>query len=198
MSLIANQGPIVRINPLELSICDPDFYNDVYVTESRRRTNNYDVFCKGIDFEGIAIACENLMDTSDFLLGSHFLTEEHSLHRKRRKPLEPFFSRTGIQRLQPMLGDVALKFENRLKQLSGAGTIIRLDHALSAFSGDVISRICLGDISKNEFLDDPEFAPYWYAVQGPFVAASSMYTDQSKVRCDTRHCAVNPTLYWLS
>lgn len=45
-------GPIVRINPEELSIHDPNFYNEIYVTESRRRTSNYDVFCKGIDFDG--------------------------------------------------------------------------------------------------------------------------------------------------
>jgi hypothetical protein len=60
-----------------------------------------------------------------------------------------------------MLGEVALKLENRLKELSGTGTVIRLEHVLSAFSGDVIGRICLGDKNTNEFLDDPEFAPYW-------------------------------------
>jgi hypothetical protein len=70
----------------------------------------------------------------------------------------------GIQRLQPVLGDVALKLESRLQELSGTRTVIRLDHALSAFSGDVISRICLGDKNTNEFLDDPDFAPYWQVI----------------------------------
>lgn len=45
-------GPIVRVNPDELSIHDAAFYNEIYVTESKRRTENYDVFCKGIDFDG--------------------------------------------------------------------------------------------------------------------------------------------------
>jgi hypothetical protein len=51
-NVLISIGPIVRVNPEELSISDPDFYNEIYVTESKRRTNSYDVFCKGIDFDG--------------------------------------------------------------------------------------------------------------------------------------------------
>ena len=42
----------MRVNPNELSIHDPDFYNEIYVSASRRRSDNYDVFAKGIDFDG--------------------------------------------------------------------------------------------------------------------------------------------------
>lgn len=45
-------GPIVRVNPEELSIHDPTVYNNIYVVESTRRTEHYNNFCKGIDFEG--------------------------------------------------------------------------------------------------------------------------------------------------
>lgn len=92
--------------------------------------------------------------------GSHLLTTAHDLHRRRRKPLEPFFSRLGISRLQPMLGDVVKKFEYRLKNMQGSNTVIRLDHAFSAFSGDIIGKICWEN--HDEFLDDPDFAPQWY------------------------------------
>lgn len=47
----AEIGPIVRIYPNELSINDPEAYNNIYVAESRRRTDNYHSFIKGIDFD---------------------------------------------------------------------------------------------------------------------------------------------------
>ncbi|KAL4756283.1 cytochrome P450 [Aspergillus foveolatus] len=153
-------GPIIRVNPDELSIHDPDFYNELYVTESRRRTNHYDVFCKGIDFDG-----------------SHLLTVDHALHRKRRKPLEPFFSRMSIQALQPMLAEVALNFEQRLRALAGTGTVVRLDHACAAFSGDIIAKICLDDAAEgNRFLDHPDFAPHWYNLIHMLVRSIPLFT----------------------
>ena len=58
----ATAGPIVRINPNELSISDSDFYNEIYVSDSRRRTESYHSFAQGIDFEG-----KHILSTS-----SHF------------------------------------------------------------------------------------------------------------------------------
>ncbi|CAN8097128.1 unnamed protein product [Discula destructiva] len=154
-------GPIIRVNPEELSVHDPSFYNEIYVTESKRRTFSYDVFCKGIDFDG-----------------SHLLTTDHDLHRQRRKPLEPFFSRMGVTRLQPMLAEVSLHLEQRLRALKGQHKVIRLDHAFSAFSGDIIGRICLdsGEAKEDGFLDDPDFAPDWYNVIHTIVRSIPLFT----------------------
>ncbi|KAK4222262.1 cytochrome P450 [Podospora fimiseda] len=153
-------GPIIRVNPDELSIRDADFYNEVYVTESKRRTNAHDLFCKGIDFDGC-----------------HLLTTDHDLHRRRRKPLEPFFSRLGISRLQPMLAEVALHLESRIRELKGSNKVIRLDHAFSAFSGDIIGRICLDDgTGSGRFLDDPDFSPEWYDVIHAIVRSIPLFT----------------------
>ena len=49
---LSHTGPIVRVNPYELSIHDQSFYNDLYVAENTRRTDNYNKFGKGIDFDG--------------------------------------------------------------------------------------------------------------------------------------------------
>ncbi|KAL8949689.1 MAG: hypothetical protein Q9183_007581, partial [Haloplaca sp. 2 TL-2023] len=34
-------GPIVRINPFEVHIDDPDFYDEVYVSGSKRKTDQW-------------------------------------------------------------------------------------------------------------------------------------------------------------
>lgn len=91
------------------------------------------------------------------------MTVDHDLHRTRRKPLEPFFSRMGVTRLQTMLAEVTLRLEERLMQMKGQNRVIRLDHTFSAFAGDVIGRVCLDSHSQdgNSLLDDPNFAPEW-------------------------------------
>ncbi|KAI0205605.1 cytochrome P450 [Astrocystis sublimbata] len=153
-------GPIIRVTPYELSIDDPQFYNDLYVTESRRRTDNYDTFCKGIDFEG-----------------SHLLTKNHDLHRRRRKPLEPFFSRMGVNRLQGTIAEVAYNLESRLSAPEGQAKVIRLDHALSAFSADIIGRICLGGYEADkELLSDSDFSPDWYSVIDNMIRLIPLFT----------------------
>lgn len=69
----------------------------------------------------------------------------------------------GVTRLQPMLAEVAFKLETRFREDEGKQKIIRLDHAFSAFSGDIIGRICLDkDHNEEEFLDHPDYAPDWY------------------------------------
>nr|UYM26528.1 cytochrome P450 [Talaromyces wortmannii] len=136
-------GPIVRINPEELSLHDPAFYDEIYCVSSKRRTDNYNHFGKGIDFDG-----------------SHFLTTKHDHHRRRRKPLEPYFSRGGVKSLEPILHEAVQKLEKRFMDLKGKNIIVRLDHAFAAFTGDVIGTVCCEE--REQFLDDPEFAPYWY------------------------------------
>ncbi|KAI0103057.1 cytochrome P450 [Nemania sp. FL0031] len=143
--MVKKYGPIIRVNPEELFIHDAEFYNELYVTESTRRTNHYDNFAQGIGFDGC-----------------HLLTVEHDMHRARRKPLEPYFSKMGVSRLQSMLAEVALHLETRLRQYTGTGEVIRLDHAFTAYTGDIIGRMCLDtDDPGDRFLSKDDFSADW-------------------------------------
>lgn len=87
---------------------------------------------------------------------------DHDLHRRRRKPLEPFFSRLGVVRLQPILAQVVANLVSRFEALKGTHSVVRLDHAFTAFSGDVICKICC--VEHDDLLQDPNFAPHWSGV----------------------------------
>ena len=155
-------GPIVRVNPADLSIHDPAAYNEIYVTESKRRTEHYDRSTQGMDFDGKLNILELTKNAHFTNLGpgSHLVTVDHNLHRKRRKPLEPFFSRQGVSRLEPMIIQMVEKLVARLEAMKGSKSVVRLDHALTALTGDVIRQFCCED--GEYFLDDADFVPWWY------------------------------------
>lgn len=50
------------------------------------------------------------------------------------------------------------KLVSRLETLKGRDIPIRLDHAFTALASDIIEEICYDD--KEDFLEDPDFAPY--------------------------------------
>ncbi|KAL4916020.1 cytochrome P450 [Aspergillus aurantiobrunneus] len=136
-------GPIVRINPHELSINDGDFYNKLYVTGNVRKTEAYSHFFCGLGLDD-----------------SHLLTQGHDLHRRRRKPLEPFFSRKGISNLQPLLADLSRQMMERLQALKGSGSIIQLDHLHLAYCTDLITKMSFD--SYPTYLDQGDFGAQWF------------------------------------
>ncbi|KAI9150722.1 cytochrome P450 monooxygenase sdnE-like [Paramyrothecium foliicola] len=119
-------GPIVRINPFELSIRDSSYYDTLYITGSVRPSNRHEAFVDSIlDFKG-----------------SHIATIDHDLPHQRRKPIDPNFSRQVISNMEPMLEGLTEKLvTNRFESLKSTGKIVGLDHAFMAYSGDVIQRI---------------------------------------------------------
>ena len=61
-------GPIVRINPNEISISDPSYYDEVYVTANKRNTEHYGEFLRGIDFDGEPIRWSSIWWGWKFLI----------------------------------------------------------------------------------------------------------------------------------
>jgi cytochrome P450 len=91
--------------------------------------------------------------------GTFFLSHSHELHRKRRKPVEPYFSRNGVTKLEPLINKIVDKLISRFESFNGTGRIVRLDHAMLAFSGDIIGHVCVENPAG--LVDDEDFAPAW-------------------------------------
>ncbi|KAL3483008.1 cytochrome P450 [Aspergillus germanicus] len=139
----AKYGPIVRISPWELSIRDSSFYHQLYVPSSMRRTN---MWARGREGNGFQ--------------DSHHLTVPHELHRQRRKPLETFFSRQNITRVERTITEKVRALDARLQALAGSDTVVHIDHAFTALTGDIIGHVACG--TSPGLLDDVDFSPSWH------------------------------------
>ncbi|PVH83062.1 cytochrome P450 monooxygenase [Cadophora sp. DSE1049] len=119
-------GPIVRINPHELHVSDPDFYHTIYAGGSQKRERDP-------------------YHTAPFTLSGSLLTSPpHDLHRKRRAALNPFFSQQSTRRLLPLLQERIDVLVAKLEELKDTGKVVNLLHAFSALSNDVISEYLFG------------------------------------------------------
>ena len=68
-----------------------------------------------------------------------------------------------MQKLEPSIGELCEKLVvGRFESFKGTNKVVRLDHAFTAFAGDVINRMCIDD--PPNFVDDPEFAPGWFSL----------------------------------
>lgn len=78
-----DQGPIIRINPTEIHISDPDFYDEIYsnVPVNKEKSFQYRLGCPG----------------------SMHSTPEKDLHHKRRSSLTSHFSRRQVLEFTPYI-----------------------------------------------------------------------------------------------
>jgi cytochrome P450 len=88
------------------------------------------------------------------------LTVSHALHRKLRKPFEPYFSRQGVMKIEGLINNCVKKLMKRFEDFQGTGRVVRLDHAMLAFTGDVVGHICVDE--PRELIEDEDFCPEWY------------------------------------
>lgn len=80
-------GPVIRINPEELHVVDPAFWDVMYTTSTN--TNRRDKPAWQAKGTGIPLS----------MIGA----VPHALHRARRAALSPFFSMQNIRRLLPRI-----------------------------------------------------------------------------------------------
>lgn len=117
-------GPVVRINPNELHINDPDYYN-TYSPASGRRIEKPERSARMFGSVGMA-----------------FATTPHELHKLRRRAMDPFFSKRSINDYVPTIQSVIDKFCGRLEDAKRTGKLINLQYAYAAMTTDVINEYC--------------------------------------------------------
>ena len=126
--------------------------------------------------------------------GSHFLLTEHDTHQRRRKPLEPFFSRSGILRLHSLLAGNTENSANRIEEMKGTGLIIRLDHAFLPFRVTLLAS-CAGRKKSSAWMTQISLQNGISNFSGAF---ELRLIDFAKVRSRPRHYLINILLPSIS
>lgn len=134
-------GPVVRINPYELHVSDPDFYDELYTGQTRKRNK--------------------LAWSADMFIvpGSMLSTIDHDLHRKRRAPLAPYFSLSAIRRFDPVIRGKLEALSRRLDEYRRSGQPVNLDLAFTALTTDIITQYAFG--RSDDLLKANDFNPEW-------------------------------------
>ncbi|KAL8719988.1 MAG: hypothetical protein Q9225_003080 [Loekoesia sp. 1 TL-2023] len=118
-------GPIIRINPYEIHINDPWFYDKLYVSGSQGKTEKW----------AWSIRMFGQVDNSTFD------TLDHDKHRMRRAPWNPYFSKQSITRIQPLLIQTAVnKLCDKFAEYQEAGKPAVMTNAYASLTTDVISK----------------------------------------------------------
>ncbi len=134
VSTIHATGPIVRINPWELHISDPD-WNAVYRYSSKASKPHWFY----LRFFG--------------MFPSTNTAESHALHQLRRAPLQQYFASANVQRYMPIIQDQVDKLCGRLK--AADGRVVSLSDAFRCLATDVATGFAFGAPFRH--LDEPTF-----------------------------------------
>ncbi|PLN84688.1 cytochrome P450 [Aspergillus taichungensis] len=134
-------GPIVRINPREIHIKDPDFYDQIYISRRQDKDPNH-VRSLSVPLSSAA-------------------TVPHELHRRRRELINPFFSKRSVVGLEHLVQDKVAQVGQHLTKALANRTVVSLDELFAGLTADVISQYTFGQSIgildtanlRNEFRD---------------------------------------------
>lgn len=109
-------GPILRINPDEIHISAPDFYDTIYAGSGRKR-DKWDWITKSFGVD-------------ESLIG----TLPHDDHRIRRASLAPYFSKQSVRALQPLVDRNMALLMKRFREFQQTGEPLALNAAFAALT----------------------------------------------------------------
>ncbi|PYH72891.1 cytochrome P450 [Aspergillus vadensis CBS 113365] len=130
-------GPIVRINPREVHISDPAFYDEIYASSTRKRERDplaYGAFALPYSMIG---------------------TIGHEHHRFRRNILNDFFSKRSVLAISPFIEERVGKLMGRFEGFYRDQSVVNLSDAFAALTSDVITYYCYG--KRWGFIEDKDF-----------------------------------------
>ena len=108
-------GPIVRINPYEIHVNDPEFCDTFFSND--RTANKWYWSTKMFPIEH-----------------SLFSTIDYQTHRMRRDPLNQFFSMQRVRRLQPVIQERVDTLIDRMVGYQSTGAVIQAENAFAAMA----------------------------------------------------------------
>jgi cytochrome P450 len=138
-----------------LHVSDPEYIDQVFGIAGKRR-DKYKLTTNGLATPGAGIG-----------------TISHDLHRNRRAPLNPYFSKQSIQRLEPILQRTLSKVLVRLARNAKSGESMGMQLLFAATTSDIISEYCFGKSFNNldrEDLNEPYFSTFTESVRGYHIA----------------------------
>ncbi|RAL03516.1 cytochrome P450 [Aspergillus ibericus CBS 121593] len=119
-------GPIIRVNPREVHINDPEYYDEIYTSRARRREKDpIQVAQFGLD-------------------GSSFSSITPEEHRQRRVHLDKFFSKQAIANIEHLIQDSLDKIIENLKDAYQTHRVVNLDSGFAGLTADVIYQYTFG------------------------------------------------------
>jgi hypothetical protein len=123
-------GPIVRISPYELHVNDPAFFEKLY-----RQDGKWDKYAWCYDAFNAPLTA--------------VATSAHDLHKRRRVPLNSFFSKPNVTMRQDVVKRQIERLCHRLEEFVDSGALLNLNIALGAFARDTSSAFMLGKCYDN-------------------------------------------------
>jgi hypothetical protein len=132
----------VRINPYELHINDPQYFDYLYAT---LKLDKYEWFSHEFGNPESTLA-----------------TGSHDVHRRRRGAIAPFFTRSKVLQLIGVVRSKLEKLCERMEESRDAGTPVNLANAYRCYTTDVVTEYYWA--RSYNFLEHPEFNPEWFVV----------------------------------
>lgn len=111
-------GPVIRINPYELHISDPEFVDTIYASAA-----------SGLKRDKWAWV-HRYLGVPDSSLAAW--THDH--HRLRRAALNPFFSSASVRKLQPVLDKIINRMMEKFRDYQNSGDVMIVNQAMAAFA----------------------------------------------------------------